>query len=110
VPERLPPEFSQLGVVFQEEIFLGEAQRKLPEFCAREFPNGLCFETMVARGAVAHTILKTAEEQRADLIVMATHGHTGMKHFLLGSVTENVVRHATRPVLVVRDREHEFLR
>ena len=41
---------------------------------------------------------------------MATHGHTGLKHFMLGSVTENVVRHAPCPVLVVREREQEFVK
>jgi nucleotide-binding universal stress UspA family protein len=109
VPEHLPPEFSQLGLLFQEETLFREALRKLPEFCAAAFPHDSRFETVVARGAVAHTILKTAEEEQADLIVMATHGHTGLKHFFLGSVTENVVRHARCPVLAVREREHDFL-
>ncbi len=48
-------------------------------------------------------IIDAAEEQDADLIVMSTHGRTGAKRFLTGSVTENVVRKAPCSVLVVRE-------
>jgi nucleotide-binding universal stress UspA family protein len=52
---------------------------------------------------VAHgEITDAAKSLRADLIVIATHGYTGLKHVLLGSTTERVVRHAHCPVLVVR--------
>ena len=54
-------------------------------------------------------IATLAQTQNIDLIVIATHGHTGLKHALLGSTTEKVVRHAPCPVLVVREREHEFI-
>jgi len=43
-----------------------------------------------------------------DLIIIATHGHTGLRHALLGSTAERVVRHAPCPVLTVREREHDF--
>jgi universal stress protein A len=54
-------------------------------------------------------ICTLAREYNADLIVIGTHGHTGIKHTFLGSVAERVVRHAPCPVLVVRQNEHEFL-
>jgi len=44
-----------------------------------------------------------------DLIVLSTHGDTGMKHIIMGSTAERVVQHAPCLVLVVREREHEFL-
>lgn len=47
-------------------------------------------------------IIKTAEEESADLILIATHGHTGVEHILFGSTAEKVVRKAHCPVLVVR--------
>jgi nucleotide-binding universal stress UspA family protein len=50
-----------------------------------------------------------AKTVNADVIVISTHGRTGLKHVLLGSVAEHVIRHAPCPVLVVREREHEFL-
>jgi universal stress protein A len=49
-----------------------------------------------------HEILETAKSQNVDLIVMGTHGRTGLQHILLGSVAEKVVRLAPCPVLVAR--------
>jgi nucleotide-binding universal stress UspA family protein len=56
----------------------------------------------VAVGLPYRMILDKAEEEGADLIVMSTHGRTGLRHLLIGSVTEKVVRGATCPVLSVR--------
>jgi nucleotide-binding universal stress UspA family protein len=52
-------------------------------------------------------IANTAEILKTDLIVIATHGRTGLAHVLLGSTTEHLVRHAPCPVLVVREKERE---
>jgi len=65
-------------------------------------------ETSVRSGQPAFEIIEAAKVLPADLIIMSTHGRTGLKHVFLGSVTEHVVRQAPCPVLVVRDREHEF--
>ena len=56
----------------------------------------------MARGTPHSSILNHAEKGPCDLIVMGTHGRTGVSHFLLGSVAEKVVRHAPCPVLTVR--------
>src|SRR5262245_19869750 len=56
----------------------------------------------VAAGPPAETIVRVAHERGADLIVMGTHGRTGLSHVLLGSVAEKVVRLAPCPVLTVR--------
>lgn len=53
-------------------------------------------------GSAIHEILQYAAHEKIDLIVLATHGRTGLKHLLMGSVAENVVRSATCPVLTVR--------
>jgi universal stress protein A len=63
----------------------------------------------VRTGLAAHEIVEAAKEFDTDLIVMATHGYTGWKHFAIGSTAERVVRAAPCPVLVVREREHEFV-
>jgi universal stress protein A len=56
----------------------------------------------VGRSSVYEHIVQRARQEDADLIVMATHGYTGFRHFRLGSTAERVVQHATCPVLVVR--------
>jgi nucleotide-binding universal stress UspA family protein len=62
------------------------------------------WEVEVAAGHPADTIVRLARERAADLIVMGTHGRTGLQHVLLGSVAEKVVRLAPCPVLTVRHR------
>ncbi len=61
-------------------------------------------EHVLLEGDPAEEILRRAADARADLIVMGTHGRTGLKHLLLGSVAEYVVRHARCPVLTVAER------
>ena len=56
----------------------------------------------IATGHPADTIVRVAQERSADLIVMGTHGRTGLQHVLLGSVAEKVVRLASCPVLTIR--------
>jgi universal stress protein A len=54
-------------------------------------------------------IIRVARQRGIDLIVLSTHGRTGLSRVLLGSTAEKVVRHAPCPVLVVRQQEHEFV-
>ena len=65
-------------------------------------------KTLVRHGRSFHEIADAARTLKADLIIISTHGYTGVKHALMGSTTERVVRHAPCPVLVVREREHDF--
>jgi nucleotide-binding universal stress UspA family protein len=69
----------------------------------------LTVDREVREGNPFAEIVRFAREQSIDLIVMGTHGHTGLAHMLLGSVTEKVVRKAPCPVLTVRDPGHEFV-
>jgi len=110
VPVHLPVDIAYIGIVLEEKRLIEEARERLPRFRAAELDPHLHVETMVLNGSAAHEICKVAREQNSDLVVMSTHGRTGLKHFVLGSVTEDVVRHAPCPVLVVREREHEFLK
>jgi len=66
-------------------------------------------KALVRCGRSFHEIAEAARTLKVDLIVISTHGYRGLKHALLGSTTERVVRHAPCPVLVVREREHEFV-
>jgi nucleotide-binding universal stress UspA family protein len=63
----------------------------------------------VGEGTPFEEIVRFARAKDIDLIVMGTHGHTGLAHLFLGSVAEKVVRRAPCPVLTVRHPEHEFV-
>jgi nucleotide-binding universal stress UspA family protein len=65
------------------------------------------WDIQVTTGDSADAIVRTATDLAADLIVMATHGRTGLQHVLLGSVAEKVVRHAPCPVMTIRYTNNE---
>ncbi len=85
-----------------------EAQRELADFVPAPVPEGVTVEQKVLHGSPYLGIVKMAKDRKADLIVMGTHGRTGLKHMLLGSVAEKVVRRAPCPVLVVHQPDGEF--
>jgi universal stress protein A len=87
---------------------LDQIEADLKKNAARLVPPGMCERTVVRIGAAYDEICRVAEELAIDVIIIATHGHTGLKHALLGSTAERVVRHAPCPVLVVREHEQEF--
>jgi nucleotide-binding universal stress UspA family protein len=86
------------------------AQQKLNELKRERIGDRVSSELLVRLGRAFSEIVAAASELDVDLIILATHGYTGLKHVLLGSTAERVVRHAPCPVLTVRDPEHEFLR
>jgi universal stress protein A len=65
--------------------------------------------TILKIGKASREIVEVAKESGVDLIIISTHGYTGLSRALLGSTTEQVVRRAGCPVLVVRENEHDFL-
>ena len=65
--------------------------------------------TVVREGEPYAEIVAAARDLTVDLIVLSTHGRTGIAHVVFGSTAEKVVRHAGCPVLVIRDNEHEFV-
>ena len=64
---------------------------------------GIAVETLVSQATPSEAIARAAEEVGADLLVMGSRGLTGLKHILLGSVTERTLRTCACPVLVVKD-------
>lgn len=68
--------------------------------------HAMTYRTVV--GSPATEILTAAAEFKSDLLVISTHGRTGLKHLMLGSVTERVIRQSPCPVLVLRKHEREF--
>jgi universal stress protein A len=87
--------------VYEREL---EANSKeaLEEVRMRRVPKDLPARTLLGFGAAADAIVDIAGKEKADLIVIATHGQTGWRRFLFGSVAEKVVRLASHAVLVVQ--------
>ena len=89
---------------------LAACRRRLRQIVKEQQIDPKLVEAVFARpGRSYHEITEAARTLDTDLIIIATHGYTGLKHALLGSTTERVVRHAPCPVLVVRERKREFV-
>ncbi|HYL80686.1 MAG TPA: universal stress protein [Candidatus Acidoferrum sp.] len=86
-----------------------EAQRTLKEVGDAAATAGVTIEPLIVTGVPFEEILGVAKKLPADLIIMGTHGRTGVVHALLGSVAERIVRRAPCPVLTVRQEEHDFV-
>ena len=93
------------AVVRSNEQMLKQVRRRLATFARDEIEEMIPVQREVRIGKPHREIVAEAKEAGADLIVIATHGYTGLKHAFIGSTAERVVRHASCPVLVVR-RKH----
>ncbi len=93
------------------EVVVNDMERFARELVARAtkraVESGVAATGETRCGAPAFEIVKYAADVGADAIVMGTHGRGGLKHFLMGSVAETVLREAKVPVIVVRERERE---
>lgn len=81
------------------------AERELPKIGACKEFNGLSVEEVIAHGDSSAEIVRVAKERKVDLIVISSHGRTGLGRILFGSTAESVVRHAPCPVLVVKPNQ-----
>jgi nucleotide-binding universal stress UspA family protein len=85
-----------------EAEIAAKLDERLKGFVAPFAPAGLVPEILVVEGVPYTEIAEAATRHGADLLVIGTHGRTGLSHLLLGSVAERVVRIATVPVVTVR--------
>jgi universal stress protein A len=99
-----------MALVVPEKALAEEARVKLLALAREEIEEVVPVDAEVRIGKPFVEIVELAKEKSIDLIILATHGYTGLKHVLMGSTAEQVVRHAPCPVLVVREREKEFVR
>ena len=100
----------QLGypAFFASKLF-AEVEKRLEDVRATMVPSELAVDILVRHNFVFDGILEAAHEVRADLIITTTHGYSGLKHLMMGSTAENIVRRAPCSVLVVREVEHDFV-
>ena len=81
-----------------------QARTQLQDFAAQHLRDHLPVQVKVAVGKPADAIVRLAQEAGVDLIVMGTHGRSGVRHLLIGSVAEAVIRQVQCPVTTVRSR------
>ena len=81
------------------------AQKGMEDLFTEIIPQNIRAGYQIVDGSTAETIVKMAVEEDADLIVIATHGQSGWRKFVFGSVTEKVMRIAECPVLTIRPRK-----
>jgi universal stress protein A len=106
-----PPSYAMdLSYIPRSEGFPTASMKKeLEDLGNRIIEPELLRDVIVQVGTAFEVITSTARDCEVDLIVLTTHGKTGLKHVFMGSTAERVVRHAPCPVLVVRKHEHEFV-
>ncbi|MBI4418897.1 MAG: universal stress protein [Ignavibacteriales bacterium] len=111
-PTVYPADFSfgQVGFPAIEDELRKRGSEELDELIANEIGKRVKAKRVVRTGKAFYEILLYAKEEKMDLIIIATHGHTGIEHVLFGSTAEKVVRKAPCPVLVVRSGEREFVK
>ncbi len=99
---------SSLSVTDLVEDMQKSAWKEMDKWAAEISAKVKDVEKAVVRGVPFVEIIRTAKEKGADLIVIGTHGRTGIDHMLFGSTAEKVVRKAPCPVLTVRIAGKEF--
>ncbi len=93
------------GAILQHQADV--AQARLEEICASLRAHGVNCQAIVEHGVVYKAIVDAAKRIQASLIVISTHGRTGLAHVLIGSVAERVVQHSACPVLTIRTLGNE---
>ena len=110
-PTVYPADFSfgQVGFPAIEDELRKRGGEELDDLLRHEIGKRVKAKRAIRTGKAFYEILQYAKEETIDLIIIATHGHTGIEHALFGSTAEKVVRKAPCPVLVVRTEEKEFV-
>ena len=85
-----------------------QAQKAMQELISPDAQGKIPIQYVIRKGVPFLEIIRCGEQVGADMIVCGTHGRTGLKHALFGSVAEKVVRKSPCPVLSVRHPEHKF--
>ncbi len=102
----------RLGPIAQERMeaeAVKHAEAQAEKLAAEELSPGVSREFEVLCGLASEGVIKKAAQWSADMIVTGVHNERVIRHAILGSTAERIVRHAPCPVLVVRDKEHEFI-
>jgi universal stress protein A len=96
-----PDAMSSFNVATYMEEMLNSARASMDRLIREKGPSDVAVRPMILTGNAADEITRAAEEQKVGLIVIATHGLTGWRRFIFGSVAERVVRLSRCPVLAI---------
>ena len=99
--------FGQVVLPGVEDELRHKGAEELEGLIEREIGKRVKATYVVRTGSPHHEILLESQEKGVDMIVVATHGHSGVEHILFGSTADRIVRHATCPVLTVRPQAPE---
>jgi universal stress protein A len=99
--------FGQVALPSMEAELRSRGLQQLQALIDNEAPDDIQARAMVRSGKPFLEIIHAAREEGVDLIIIATHGHSGIEHVLFGSTAEKVVRKAPCPVLSIRSPESE---
>lgn len=104
-PVIYPPDFSMGQIAIPSVTFEMDerAKEELSKLAQQEIPAEIKRQVIIKTGKPFVEIIETAAEEDIDLIIIATHGHSGVEHILFGSTAEKVVRKAPCPVLTLRE-------
>ena len=94
---------------YAEDELLNACRQRLVELVTTEFGSADDVMCDVFFGNSWSAICSYAEQSEIDLVIVATHGRTGLRHVLIGSTAERIVQHAPCPVLVVKGSEKDFI-
>ena len=110
-PVIYPPDFSmgQIAIPSINAEWDERAREELENLAKTEIPEGINVKSILKNGKPFLEIIDTASEENIDLIIIATHGHSGVEHILFGSTAEKVVRKAPCPVLTLREPVKGFM-
>ncbi len=114
IPPPLSPDVSvvvaaEVPVTVSEPELMNAARKNLDQLIASQLGADKRIHSDVMFGNPWQEVCRYARDNLVDLIVVATHGRTGLRHVLIGSTAERIVQHAPCPVLTVKDPEREFL-
>ena len=110
-PVIYPPDFSmgQIAIPSINTEWDMKAKEELDKLADTEIPDAITVKTVIKTGKPFIEVIETASEEDVDIIIIASHGHSGMEHILFGSTAEKVVRKAPCPVLTLREPKKGFL-
>ena len=101
------PDFAYYPLVMENDKIAAETKMRLEQVSAGAGLKESAAKTLVRNGVSFREITDAARTLKVDLIVISTHGYSGLAHVFMGSTAERVVRHAECPVLVVRGQTEE---